>query len=151
LLFERTLPTEPTSIWPFSQAPQPDAIVVNLGTNDFLADHDGDGVPDPIELYAFEDAYAPFLARIRAVHPSAPVVLTTSPMLTGTMAETANRSLARIVERRRRAGDRKMVLLQLEEQGDRLGCDSHPNARMHEVLALQVLGAVAPLVSREQN
>jgi lysophospholipase L1-like esterase len=143
VLFERTLPEEPASRWPFSREPQPDAVIVNLGTNDFLADHDGDGAPDVVDTRAFEERYEPFLARIRAVHRTALLVVTTSPMLEGALAETAKQSLGRVVERRRAAGESKLELLRLEEQGERLGCDSHPNAAMHGVLAKQVTALLA--------
>ncbi len=72
-LFHRTLPDEPGSEWGFHS--QPAAVVVNLGTNDFV-----DGHPGPI----FVDALGAFLAQIREHYPAAKIVVASSPMLRGT-------------------------------------------------------------------
>ncbi len=69
--FERVLPDDPASQWEHA-AYAPDAIVIMLGQNDFSL-----GLP---EHTAFVEAYLAFLARIQAVHPTAVIVLTGSPM-----------------------------------------------------------------------
>src|SRR5207302_915304 len=74
-LFERTIPEPPVPA-DFGDEPQPDAVVVLLGTNDFLG-----GRGAPLDVGAFDRAYVRFLARVRDVHPRSLVVVATSPML----------------------------------------------------------------------
>jgi lysophospholipase L1-like esterase len=142
-LFERTVPQEPASRWPFDrEGAAPDVVVVNLGTNDFFADHDRDDKPDPIDGDAFEARYVDLLARVREVRPRAAIVVTTSPMLEGEIGARSRASLDRIVRRRAAAGDKQIELVVVEEQRGRVGCDAHPDRRMHEVLAGQLASRI---------
>lgn len=127
---------------PSASSLAPFAVVVNLGTNDFLADHDHDKIPDRIDLRAFEDAYVAFLVELRSARPMATILVTTSPMLPPPLAPTAKASLAAIVDRRRADGDTRVELLPLSFQEDRVGCDRHPNANMHRILAAEIEAAV---------
>ncbi len=136
-LFERTIPQDKSSTFSFDQS-SPAAVVINLGTNDFFADHERDGRPDPIDTAAFEAAYEKFLRRVREVHPNAIIAVATSPMLSGAFAEKARASLVEIVERRKKAGDERVDLLPLAPQGERQGCDGHPNAEAHRAAAKEV-------------
>lgn len=146
-LYERTIPQE-VAAWPFASAPQPDAVVVNLGTNDFLADHDRDGAPDPVDTAAFEAAFVRFLTRVREVRAGAWIFVATSPMLSGELLQRERASLADAVERRRAAGDARVELVDLEPQGTRMGCDGHPNADMHRILARQIEAALRAKLGR---
>lgn len=149
-LFELALPVpraRPTP-WSFVAAKEPDALVVHLGGNDFFADGDHDGKPEPIDHEAFHEAFVRFLVRTRQVYPHAPVFVALAPMLKGAMRNDARASLARVVEARRAAGDASVELLELEEQGDRVGCDSHPNVAMHRVMAAQVEKAIRARLGR---
>ncbi|MBX3190075.1 MAG: hypothetical protein KF819_23820 [Labilithrix sp.] len=129
VLFERTIPTPPGVPWAF-RAPAPDAVIVALGTNDFAG-----GKGEPLDVPAFEATYVRFAARIREVYRDAWIFVATSPMLGPGVARA---SLDRVVARRAEAGDRRITLLELEHQGSRVGCDAHPNAEMHRILARQV-------------
>jgi lysophospholipase L1-like esterase len=136
-LFERTLPVPPGTPWSF-RAPPPSAVIVALGTNDFLG---GKGVP--LDLPAFEAAYVRFLVRVRELYPVAWLFVATSPMIApGPLRDLARASLDRVVARRTADGDTHVTLLDLDHQGARVGCDSHPNAEMHRLLARQVEVAV---------
>ena len=149
-LFELALPVpkgRPVR-WSFDAAPKPHATVLHLGANDFFADGNGDGKPEPIDHAAFEQAFARFLARVRAVVGGAPVLVALAPMLKGPLREDARATLERVVRARRAAGDDRVELLELEEQGARVGCDSHPNAEMHRVLARQVEVALRAALAR---
>jgi len=140
-LYERTLP-ESSAPFPFGEARMPDAVVVSLGTNDVLG-----GRGKPLDLDAFEERYVRFLARVRDLRPRVAVVVTTSPMLRpGPVRDRTLASLTRVVDRRRAAGDAHVELLDLEEQGSRVGCDAHPNAEMHRILARQVEAKLRPML-----
>lgn len=132
-LYEQAVPTDPPVAWSSAAAARADAVVVNLGTNDFLG-----GAGKPLDLAAFEEAYVRFLRRVRAREPSAFVLVTTSPMLKaepspsgpGTVEELARARLEHVVARRTEEGDRRIELVPLD--GDATaknqGCDGHPNA-----------------------
>jgi lysophospholipase L1-like esterase len=138
-LFEQALP-EPHVAFDFEESPQPDAVVVLLGTNDFLG-----GAGAPLDIASFERTYERFLTRVRELRPRAFVVVATSPMLEpGPVRELAHASIAHVVAARKRV-DPRIELLDFEWQRDRTGCDYHPNAAMHRLLG----GALAALLRKQ--
>ena len=134
---EPDAPTMP-QLWKPVRAPRkmPSAIVVHLGTNDVLAPR------ARFDPKAFEDAYVSFLDRIRDAYPKPPIFVAVSPMLEGTNRALATASLERIVARRRSDGDARLETVVFEEQGTRVGCDSHPDREMHRVMAKQLEAAL---------
>lgn len=139
-LFELALPAPPVP-WSFAAAPAPEAVILNLGTNDFLG---GEG--RPLDLRAFEDAYVRFARRVREVYPRAFLVVTTSPMLhaepspsgPGTVRDLARERLARVVARRIEEGDQRVELIQLDDEASHWGCDYHPDSAMNERIAARL-------------
>jgi lysophospholipase L1-like esterase len=148
-LFELTLPAPPTARWSFSSAPPPAAVLVGLGTNDFLG-----GTGKPLDLAAFEDAYVKLAGRLREVYPAAWIFVLTSPMLRaerspsgpGNVDALARRALARVVARRSDAGDRKIELITLDVGQAGLdagwGCDMHPGEGMSARMAERIVGVL---------
>ncbi len=135
--------------WEFKE-PEPQVVLINLGTNDFTRDEaQPRGVSDGIDLPKFRAAYLAFVERIRQVRPNAHIFLAVPPMVSDTFPlDNARRdlqdSLVGIAEARAAKGDTKVYAMELVEQGTRygLGCDYHPNLRVHEIMAEQVLGAI---------
>lgn len=72
-LFERTSPVSASEPWDFSGW-RPQAVVLNLGTNDFAR------YPPP-DSAAWEAAVVAFVARVRKAYGPVPVVLADGPML----------------------------------------------------------------------
>ncbi|MDB5218712.1 MAG: Endoglucanase precursor [Myxococcaceae bacterium] len=150
-LFERTLPEDPPVPWSFAAAPPPDAVVINLGTNDFLG---GEG--RPLDLAAFEDAYVRFARRVREVHPRAALFITTSPMLhaeptpsgPGTVKELARTRLEHVVARRTAEGDRQIELVQLDDTSEHWGCDYHPDVAMNVAIAARLAPVLRARIAR---
>jgi lysophospholipase L1-like esterase len=144
-LFERTLPAEPPSPWSFSAAPAPDAVVVNLGTNDFLG-----GAGRPLDLAAFEEAYVRFARRIRELYPNAFVFVTTSPMLKAEVHDVARTRLEHVVARRTSEGDTRIELIPFEPEATNAhwGCDSHPDAEMNRRMAARLEPAIRARLPR---
>jgi lysophospholipase L1-like esterase len=144
-LFERTLPAEPPSPWSFSAAPAPDAVVVNLGTNDFLG-----GAGRPLDLAAFEEAYVRFARRIRELYPNAFVFVTTSPMLKAEVHDVARTRLEHVVARRTSEGDTRIELIPFEPEATNAhwGCDSHPDAEMNGRMAARLEPAIRARLPR---
>ncbi len=132
VLFERTLAGESTP-WGFT-TPEPDIVVVNVGTNDYST---GDpGAP-------FEEAYLAFLKRLREHYPHARVLCTVSAMMTdryptgGKVRTRASAAIQRIVRTRTAAGDDRVSYFAFDEQtgASGYGCDYHPSATTHRLMA----------------
>jgi lysophospholipase L1-like esterase len=133
-------PDEPTmpQLWKPVRAPRklPSAVVVHLGTNDVLAPR------APFDAKAFEEAYVSFLDRIRDAYPKPWIVVAVSPMLEGANRTLFTTSLERIVARRRSDGEARLATVVFEEQGKRVGCDSHPDLAMHRIMSGQLVEAL---------
>jgi lysophospholipase L1-like esterase len=129
-IYDRTLPGDPTSSYAYAR--HPDAVVINLGTNDFAR-----SAPPEDE---FRTAYRAFVAHIRAAHPRAFLVLAVGPMLFDEGAINY-RSLARAaieatIAAHRARGDTRVALLDLwNDPVDGVGCQFHPNQTTHRRMA----------------
>jgi lysophospholipase L1-like esterase len=150
-LFERTLPADPPVPWTFATSRPPDAVVINLGTNDFLG---GEG--RPLDLVAFEDAYVRFARRVRDVYPRAALLVTTSPMLhaeptpsgSGTVKDLARTRLEHVVARRSAEGDKQIELIQLDDVSTHWGCNYHPDVAMNAAIAARLEPVLRARVAR---
>jgi lysophospholipase L1-like esterase len=127
--YERTLPARATSQWNFG-AWQPQAVVVNLGTNDFST------ASDPTEEQ-FEQGLGALLERIRGSYPDALILATVGPLLSGTDLSTARMYINAVVAARTAAGDAKIKSFELAptNAADGYGCDWHPSLRTHQIMA----------------
>lgn len=120
--FNRTLADNPEAPWQPAQY-MPDAIIVNLGTNDFWT--------GTSEGYAA--AMADFLASIQTRYPSAPVYLMASPMLRGDSRNAQVQVLKSLASGNVQFFDAGGI-----EQADGLGCDYHPNLTTQTRLATRL-------------
>lgn len=159
-LYERTVayadpaltpPIPNNDKWDFTKdAPEPQVVLMNLGTNDFTRDEEQPrGVSDGIDLAKFQSVYEAFVDHVRSLRPNAHIFLMVPPMVSDTFPlDNARKdfraSLDAIVAERQAKGDNKVYAMELVEQGTRygLGCDYHPNETVHQIMAEQVLGAV---------
>jgi len=140
-LFERTLPSRPESRWDFKRW-TPDAVVINLGTNDFTRG-------DPGQL-TFTRPYLRLVQRVRSLYPHALIVCAIGPMLTdrypeGAHALTHARAyITRVVADVRALGDDNVTLLEFPTQdfANGLGCDYHPSVKTHRLMAEQLSAAL---------
>lgn len=135
-LYDRVLPGRPEVRWDAAQW-VPDAVVVNLGTNDMLASDDKEE--------AFVTAFEALLARIRAARPRALVVCALGPMLTdgfptgGRRLSHARAYLQTVVDRAHAAGDERVAFLEFPTQDtNRAGCGFHPGVATHRAMADQL-------------
>lgn len=137
-IYDRTLPQDAQSRWDFSRY-IPDAVVVNLATNDF-----GQGNPD---RKGWTDAYLAFLARVRKAYPKAHIYCASGSMMSDNWPpetkalSTLKSYLNQIVEERNRAGDRRVHVIAFapQEMKDGIGSDWHPSVRTHEIMALTLV------------
>jgi len=120
--------------WDFTRW-QPDAVVINLGTND---------AGRPIDPKTWNDAYHAFLAQIRKVYPQAHLFLTIGSMSHGPMGEIPKLNEA-IVEECKKAGDSKVhaVTLALQDRANGIGAAWHPSAKTDEIMGQTIAAAIA--------
>ncbi len=136
-LYERTLPYREDSRWDFSSW-VPDAVVIQLGANDFWKEHPGEE--------RFRGAYRALVERIRGNYPKAHIVCVLGSGITDThpkdlKARTHARALiSGMVEALRQAGDTRVHFVEvpprLDDEG--LGCTWHPSRKTHQRTAEQM-------------
>jgi len=135
-LYERAIPADESSVWDFAGTQQPDLVVINLGTNDYSTDHD-----PPTDQ--FVTAYTQLLQRIRARYPTAAILCTVGPLLSGTDLDTARANIAAAVAA---TGDSRIRAVQMTTPNDSPGCDWHPSIPTHTAMAAELAPAVAELL-----
>jgi lysophospholipase L1-like esterase len=130
--YERALPERADSQWDFSKW-QADAVVINLGTNDFSTE----GGPS---RERFEAAYFALIRTIRGKYPKAWVLCTNGPVLEGPELSRVRLYIRSVVDSVRAAGDLKVTAFELTPQAaaDGYGCDWHPSQATHRKLAAQL-------------
>lgn len=112
----------PTPFYDFAR--RPDAVIVNLGTNDSASTDPGAD---------FENAYLTFLQTLRTRNPSAWIFLTIGPMTADPMLTTMRTHLTNVVMR---FADAKVTTVPIDVQdGSTTGCDYHPNVAEHQRMA----------------
>lgn len=125
-------------------AQQVDAVVVNLGTNDFTA-YDSDPGQEN-----FEDAYVGLVTTVRSHYPDAYILLVAGPMVNNNSPFSGALDLLKqylddIVSTRQQAGDTQIGDLQVAIQDcskEQCGCDSHPNVSRQQTMADSVAAAL---------
>jgi lysophospholipase L1-like esterase len=129
LYYGRTLPNRADSTWDFSRF-QPQAVVINLGTNDMST------MTDPSEP-EFTTAYVDLLTRVRTAYPDALILCTVGPLLNGTDLTSTRTYISAAVQQRVGAGDADVRTFELAptNPSDGYGCDYHPSLRTHEIMA----------------
>ncbi len=132
--WDRTFPNVAGSTWDFSRW-QPDAVVVNLGTNDSNR---------PIDAKVWTDAYRAFIARIRAAYPKAHIFLTIGSMGHGPNGAIPPLNTA-IAAACAKDGDAKVHTLALANQdaANGIGADWHPSVKTHQLMADAISAEIA--------
>jgi hypothetical protein len=141
-IYDRTLPTDPTSKWNFADY-EPEAVLINLATNDFR-----NGVPDE---QSWTGAYESFVRRVRGNYPRALVYLASGTMISDAwppgqkQMTTVNGYLDRIQSDLRAAGDDRIRIIHFGSQDgmqDGLGADYHPSIKTDEKMAARFVSAL---------
>ena len=108
--------------WSIGEEPDPEILVINLGTNDdsYIQDDAGKRV-------AYEEAYLAFLAQVHACHPASKLVCAF-----GLMGDRLYEAQVRVVDRfKAQTGYTDVFNVRLTPQNgerDGYGCDWHPSA-----------------------
>lgn len=135
-IYDRTLADDPALKWDFT-AWTPDAVVINLGTNDFAGGYPEEG--------PWIGAYRKFIARVRGNHPKAVIYCATGPMLgDGPVAKPRSKLLdyvQKIVAAENAAGDANVRALDFGQQSpaNGLGADWHPGSKTQQLMAARLV------------
>ncbi|QKX57575.1 uncharacterized protein TRUGW13939_04693 [Talaromyces rugulosus] len=129
----------------------PDAVVINLGTNDFgyVLTNDTSGQPydarEPLDPSVYTAAMVNFVDAIRQHYADAEFFLLTSPMLSDSYPTTEDAQHTTQYNALKAAISQiggHAHLVDWPSQGSAVGCDYHPNAATHaaegDVLALAI-------------
>jgi lysophospholipase L1-like esterase len=148
VFYNDTLPDDAAApAWDFTRY-VPDAVVVNLGTNDFSP-------PGP-DHAAYNAAYSAFLKQIRGHYPDALLLAVVGTMLsdgfpTGVMAWTTNQSdVSGVVSELAAQGDTNVHYLALTPQSAPFGEDYHPTLATHQQMAQAVATELERLLQGPQ-
>jgi len=119
-LYDRTCFFDSTKKWNF-KVWVPQAVVINLGTNDFST------LPHP-DKSTFQGAYIQFLERIRCLYPGVTIFCVCGPMI----GEPCATYIKEIVEQQKKIKGRYNDVFFIEIKRSILtdkdwGCDLHPN------------------------
>jgi lysophospholipase L1-like esterase len=135
-LYGRSLGVQPSSAWD-PGAWIPDAVLINLGDNDF---QQGDpGQP-------FVTTYTAFVHRLRGYYPNALIVCAVGPKLSGSHLAGARQYVMGIVSALKSAGDDRVDFLELPQAGpgDGSGCGGHASIATHKRMADTLVAALKP-------
>ena len=143
-LYDRTLADDAKSKWNFA-GPVPDAIVINLGTNDIWSFHG----KDPDET-GWVSAYEKFIDHVRVHAPHTIIYCGVGPMVTDATSPSKHaltslrRYLHHVVDDLTRAGDANVRFLEFASiaVGDGVGSDWHPNLLTHRKMARTLVAAL---------
>lgn len=130
-----TIPDDPTSsAWDPSRY-VPDAVVINVGTNDFST--------AGVDRVLYVEKYTTFLETLRGYYPDAAIVCAIGPMLSdyypvGAKAWTnAQADVQAAVDARVADGDANVHFLAFAPQSSPYGEDWHPSAATQQTMAEQ--------------
>jgi hypothetical protein len=119
--FDDTIAGSNSPTWSFEHKPQ--AVIINLGTNDWNGGDPG---------ASYESAYIKFLTEVRMRYPDAWILLTVGSSLEPKGAKQCGTRLGNIVEARMEAGDDKIDSFDIGLQDSSMtGCGWHPSAAEH--------------------
>jgi lysophospholipase L1-like esterase len=108
----------------------PDAVVIDLGTNDFVTG-------DPGQPYV--TTYTAFVRMLRQSYPNAYILCTNGPMLGGTDYTTAQTDIQSVLST---LNDPNVGYLAYPTQTGAEGCDGHPSVATQAAMATQLTAAL---------
>ena len=148
-LWVRAQATDTTPTYTFPPASIPQAVVIDLGTNDYTyVSYDANGnqiiARSTLDQTAFTNAYVTFVQQIRSAYPSSLIVLATSPMLSDNYPSTSDAqwtslqtALQSVVTQ---TGDANVTTLSIPTQDTNItGCDGHPDPAEQQSMATMLV------------
>jgi lysophospholipase L1-like esterase len=136
MVYAQTMYNDATPTWDFHV--QPDAVVVNLGTNDISNNKGDPGTP-------FETAYLGLLQTVRAHYPHAYIVCLIGPLLSGSDLTTIEGHIHDVVQMLATAGDTRVEFFdQIQPQpSSAYACQYHPNVTEQTLMGTELATEIA--------
>ncbi len=139
-LYDRVCFFDTTSKWNFAKW-IPQAVVINLGTNDFSTE------PYP-DRNVFEEAYGSLIDRVRSLYPGVTIFCVSGPMI----GEPCTSYVREVVEQQqvRQGRDKDVFFIDIpwrDMSDNDWGCDMHPNVYGAEKMA----EVVVPIIKLRMN
>lgn len=140
-IYDYIFPSSKTGAWSPDSGLKPQAVVINLATNDF-----GRGIPDE---KGWKDGYTSFLKKVRKNYPSAYIYLVTGSMMSDSWpvgAKHLSTLKSWLDSIQSDMGDSKIKRLDfpVQQESDGIGSSWHPNAvtqaKMGRLLAVALKG-----------
>jgi len=128
MVYTRAVANATTPVWDFHVEPQ--AVVINLGTNDISNSKGDPGMP-------FRDTYRTLLETVRAYYPHTYIVCIIAPLLSSGEAAAIGAHIKAAVDARAAAGDTNVEFFnQIPPQtSDKAACQYHPNVAENMIMA----------------
>jgi lysophospholipase L1-like esterase len=127
-MLDRANPNSDASVWDYTLATPPQAVIINLGTNDYSTDSD----PSDNE---FVTEYTQMLEKLRIRYPDAFILCVLAPLLSGSDLDIAMNNIKAAVAARNAAGDGNVASFDMAANNPNPGCDYHPSLSTHEAMA----------------
>ena len=149
-LYTRYGANDADNSYPFPASWNPQAVVVNLGTNDFsyLA-YSASGMPyaarPTLNASTYTNALVSFVKSIQKHYPNANFFIVGSPLLSDSYPTTADAQKTTQTNALRAVVSQigaKAHFVEWPTQGSSSGCDSHPNAATHAAEAPVLASAI---------
>lgn len=148
-MWRRTSASDTTPTYTFPASAVPSAVVVHLGTEDFVyltgpADSSGNPTPSrpKMTMETYAAAMSSFVQEIRAVYACSKIFLVSSPMLSDAWPVGGKEHLTQLAGLLSAAsGMQDVFVVDFKTQGSQVGCHYNPSAATHQQMAA-TLGAV---------
>lgn len=130
-LWTQSTPQASPNSYNFPAAAKPQAVVINIGTNDYGYK----GVRDPLNPDAYEVAMVEFVKTVAKHYPEAAFFLLTSPMLNDSEPDkqrTTQKTALEQAQKTLRDFNRKIRVVDMPFINGVEGCGGHPTAQGHE-------------------
>ncbi|KAL8358587.1 hypothetical protein RB601_009799 [Gaeumannomyces tritici] len=127
---------------PYDFATPVDAVVINLGTNDFSF---RTGVRPQLDMAVFTAALTRFARAVHARYPSAAMFITSSPLLGNDTPEQQRTKHVAAVKATIASLDFTAHFVDFPTQdasNNNIGCDYHPSARTNEEMSVILTAAI---------
>jgi lysophospholipase L1-like esterase len=112
---------------------QPQAIVLNIGTNDFAqGDPGGD----------YQTKLQQFTSRLRMEYPKALIVLMTGPMVPADQKVKLIEYTTTTKTNLEMAGDKAIRAVDVKQTTGKVGCVYHPTPETHDNMAADIVGSI---------
>jgi lysophospholipase L1-like esterase len=128
MLYPNTLTNLGTPAWDFHIQPQ--AVIINLGTNDISNNKGDPGV-------AFRDTYVTLLETVRGHYPDAFIVCIIGPLTSGSDLTILKGYISDAVGMRNAAGDANVEFFDqiVPQNSTDFACQYHPDVNEHKMMA----------------